>query len=254
MSDIFREIEEEVRQDHYRKLWERYGSYALAAAIVLVIAIGGYRFWQYYQNQQALKASDAFQAGSELLQASNLADAQKAYTDLAADAPASYAELAKFRQAEILVAENKRDEAAKAFRALTNSKFPQLATIARLRLAWEIVDSSPRNEIDSLVAPLTDAKNPWHFAANEIIAYRDLRDGKRDEALTSFEKLAAETDAPEGIRSRAQAFVTYLKANPDSNPVRPAGPAALPEKPAALPEQPATLPEQPAALPETQVK
>jgi hypothetical protein len=229
VTDIFREIEEEVRQDRYRKLWERYGNYAVAGAVVLMVAIGGYRFWQYYQTEQMLKASDAFQDSSELILANRLPEAQKAYTDLAANAPAGYTELSKFRQAEILIAQGSFDEADKIFRALTASDFPHLAAIARLRLAVNIVDSSPRSDIDSLMAPLTDAENPWRFAANEIIAYRDLRDGKREQALGSFEKLAAETDAPEGIRSRAQAFVTYLKANPDSNPVRPSGPVALPE-------------------------
>jgi hypothetical protein len=261
VTDIFREVEEEVRQDHYRKLWEKYGTYIAVAAVVLLVAIGGYRFWQYYETQQALKASDKFQAASALIQANRLDEAQKAYTDLAANAPAGYAELAKFRQAEILIAQGKHEDADKIFRTLTNSKFSELATVARFRLAWEIVDSSPRAEIDSLLAPLTDAKNPWRFAANEVIAYRDLRDGNRDQALASFEKLAAEKTAPDGIRKRALTFVTYLKANPGLNPVRPAAPGALPEKPAASAVQPAALPEktvatpeQPAATPEKQAK
>ena len=35
--DFFREVDEAVRQDKYKKLWDEYGVYALGAAAVLVV-------------------------------------------------------------------------------------------------------------------------------------------------------------------------------------------------------------------------
>ncbi len=34
MSDIFTEVDEEVRREQLKKLWERYGNYAVAAAVL----------------------------------------------------------------------------------------------------------------------------------------------------------------------------------------------------------------------------
>ena len=39
MSDIFHEVEEEVRREHYEKLWKKYGNYVIAVASVLVLGV-----------------------------------------------------------------------------------------------------------------------------------------------------------------------------------------------------------------------
>ena len=42
MSDIFREVEEDVRRERFQKLWKAYGSYAIAALVLLFAGIGGW--------------------------------------------------------------------------------------------------------------------------------------------------------------------------------------------------------------------
>ena len=39
MGDIFREIDEELRHDHYAKLWQTWGKYVIAAAVALALII-----------------------------------------------------------------------------------------------------------------------------------------------------------------------------------------------------------------------
>ena len=45
---IFREIDEELRQENFAKLWKKYGNLIIAGAIVLVVAVGGYQGWRNY--------------------------------------------------------------------------------------------------------------------------------------------------------------------------------------------------------------
>ena len=40
--DFFREVDEAVRQDRYKELWDKYGVYALIAAGVIVAAVAGF--------------------------------------------------------------------------------------------------------------------------------------------------------------------------------------------------------------------
>jgi len=46
VSDIFREVDEEVRRDQFKKLWERYGIFFIALAVLFVAAVGGWRGYQ----------------------------------------------------------------------------------------------------------------------------------------------------------------------------------------------------------------
>ena len=58
MTDIFREVEEDVRRERFEKLWKQYGDYVVALAALLVIGAAGYQLWRYYEARQIAKASD----------------------------------------------------------------------------------------------------------------------------------------------------------------------------------------------------
>ena len=60
MSDIFREVDEEVRRDQFKKLWERYGIFIIALAVLFVAAVGGWRGYQWWQAKQAAVSGAAF--------------------------------------------------------------------------------------------------------------------------------------------------------------------------------------------------
>ena len=47
MSDIFQEIDEELRQDKAARLWKAYGKYLVALAIFIILAIASYRFIEH---------------------------------------------------------------------------------------------------------------------------------------------------------------------------------------------------------------
>ena len=52
MSDIFQEIDEELRRENLAKLWQRYGKYVFALAVVVVLATGAAVGWREYQSRQ----------------------------------------------------------------------------------------------------------------------------------------------------------------------------------------------------------
>jgi hypothetical protein len=132
------------------------------------------------------------------------------------DAPSGYATLAKFHLAGAYIAQGKRDAAVTLLRELTNSSDPIVAASARLKLAWTNADASPKSEIATLLQPLMGADNPWHSAAAEVLAYVDLKDGARAQALSEYQKLGQDAAAPASLRQRASGIAEYLRANPDA--------------------------------------
>ena len=53
MSDIFHEVDEEVRREQLKKLWERYQNYVVALAIAAVLGVGGWRAWDWWEAKKA---------------------------------------------------------------------------------------------------------------------------------------------------------------------------------------------------------
>ena len=106
---FLREVDEAVRQDQYKKLWDQYGVYALGCAVLIVAGVAGYKGWTYWQVKRAQDAGSQF---SQALQDST--DAAKAHeilTDLAQSGPEGYRVLARF---QLAAAEAKAGETDKA--------------------------------------------------------------------------------------------------------------------------------------------
>jgi hypothetical protein len=226
LSDIFQEVEEDVRRERYEKLWKDYGNYIIALASVLVLAVAGYQAWTTYELNQRRQVSDRYQAAEELVRAGDPAKAEVAFSDLANTAPTGYATLAKFQLSAALLAQGKRDPAVALLRELVNSSDPVISAAARLRLAWTIADAAPRPEIATLLAPLTMPDSPWRAASAEVLAYLDFVQGSRGDAQIAYAKLAQDPDAPASLRQRATAIAAYLKANPTAVPVTAPAPSA----------------------------
>ena len=62
MSDnsFFREVDEAVRHDQYKALWDKFGVYVIALAAVLIASVAGYKGWSYWKERQAQSAGAEF--------------------------------------------------------------------------------------------------------------------------------------------------------------------------------------------------
>ena len=99
MSELFDEVDEDVRRDQLKKLWDQYSIYIIAAALLIIAAVGGWRGYQYLEAKKAAEAGAAFDKAVELSDQNKHAEAEAAFNDLAAKAPSGYRMLARLRAA-----------------------------------------------------------------------------------------------------------------------------------------------------------
>ena len=52
-TDFIREIEEDIRRDRWKRLWDRYGLLATAAVVRLVVGVAGWSVWRNLETQRA---------------------------------------------------------------------------------------------------------------------------------------------------------------------------------------------------------
>ena len=112
MSDIFQQVDEEVRREQLKKLWERYGSLLIAACVLVVLATAGWRTYEWYQAKEAAEASAKFEAAVALVNDGKNKEAEEAFGQIAAGSTTSYRMLAKFREAGELVRRDPKAAAA----------------------------------------------------------------------------------------------------------------------------------------------
>lgn len=217
MSDIFREVEEEVRRERYERLWKKYRDHITAAGALIIIGVAGYQLYRVYEQREENKASIAYAAATEMLDRGQAAAAAPQLAAIAKTAPGGYAAVAKLAEADALFSQGQKEDALRLYQQIANGNDPYLGAAARLHAAWAIADSAPRSDIETLLGPLLDKANGWHQLAREIIAYEDMRSGDTAAALRAYRDIAADPATPNALKSRADAMARFINAGGDAN-------------------------------------
>jgi hypothetical protein len=212
VSDIFHEVEEEVRRERYEQLWKEYGDYVIAAIALLIIAVAGWQLWRSYEQRAEARASVQYNAAMQLLQTGQTPAAAEAFGKLASDAPSGYAKIARLQEAGALLAAGRTADAVKLYNEVAAGNDQVLANIARIRLAWATADSTSKAQLQNQLTTVLDPGNAWSPMAREILAYSDFRDGATAKALAEYKSLAADKNAPQALHERATAMTTFLTA------------------------------------------
>ncbi len=214
MSDIFKEVEEDVRRERYAKLWQAYGRYFVAVAVAIVVATASGVWWRDFSRSQREADSTAFSAALNLSRGGASEQAATAFAGLADSAGAGYAVLARLEQASAQARAGDREGAIALYDrvAADTGVDARLRGLARLLAAQHLVDSGDRDELITRLEPLMDAESPWRFSARELRALLDLRTGSTEEARRGYEGLVDDPEAPPGIRARAAELLAALRA------------------------------------------
>ena len=213
VSDIFREIDEELRRDNLLKLWKLYGKYVILAAVLAVAIAGLIVAWRDHQTAQRREQSVRYSGALALARDGKEADAAKLFAALSQEG-GGYGVLAAFEQAELLAKSGDRKAAAAAYDRIAASsdfepEFRGLATL--LSVMNSLPEGDPKAAIERL-EPLTQSGNPWRASALELTAAAKLKSGDRGGALEIYQKLADDLAAPQRLRARAAEMAAALKS------------------------------------------
>lgn len=218
MTDFLDEIEEQLRSDRYKQLFQRYWPWALGVALAaLVIALG---YWGYdtWRTGQLNKASEAYSAALDTAQKGDLDHAFTEFGQAAGDNAPGYKALALMQQAGIRIQQGRTAEAVALFdKAAAAAPGPIIGDMARLKSAFALMDTAPYPELEQRLKPLTDAKRPYNALAREALAFAKLKAGRLQDAKSDFQILELLPDATQGSRQRAEAAIAAIDSGAVSN-------------------------------------
>src|SRR6187200_1301055 len=231
-DSLAREIDEELRREQLLQLWEKYGTYIIAAAVLIIAGIGGYKFYDYRRTMAAEAAGARFTAAAREAAQDKKAEAQKALENIATAAPAGYATLARLRLAAGDREAGKTEQAVAAFEAIAKERGldPLLADYARLQAAMLRLDSANWTDMQNRLNDLVADGNAWRFSARELLGLAAQKAGKTEEARTQFQRLLGDRNTPPSIGERARIMLAMLTEAELTSAPAPAPPVPAPEQ------------------------
>lgn len=216
MSDtdnVFREVDEELRNERMKRLWRQFGPYVISVAVVIVLLVAGNELWNWWQKSNAARGAEQFTAALEVVADGDVAAAQQALEEVAATAPGKYPVLAKFRSAALLAKDGKTAEAIAAYDALTTTVSDRsLRELAAVFAGYLAVDGGDALAVTQRVGDLNTDEHPMRNAAREAIGLAHYKAGELTEARAVFDQVANDPLAPRDLALRISLYIGQLDA------------------------------------------
>jgi hypothetical protein len=215
VPDIFDEVDEELRAERARKLLQRYGGLLASAAVAVVVAVGGFQAWKWYDARQNAVTAQAFLAAMKIADGPagpGRQAAAPAFADIAAKGNAGYRTLARLRLAALKADGGDLAGADALWDQVANDSGADrlLRDVAGLNWVLHNLDQASPADVEARVKPLTAPGNAFRPLAEEAQALLALRQGKQDVARDTLRRLADDVIAPDGVRGRANGLLQRL--------------------------------------------
>lgn len=234
MTDLFREVDEDVRRDRAIRLWTKYQYWVLALALLVVAGTVAWRTYVHFRDEAAQAAGAQYEAAVQLSRDGKSAEAEAALNALAQSAPKGYAGLARLRAADEIA---KRDPGAaiEAYDALTADQSQNLSfrDLAQLRAAFLRVDRDDYKDVMMKLSPLANPNFPYQNQIRELLGVAELKRNDFEAAGRWFDAIISDPVTPTALRQRIEAFLTLVQGG------RTLPPAVVPQAapPQAAPPQ-----------------
>lgn len=214
MADIFHEVDEEVRREQLKKLWDRYSIVLIAVAVLIVAGIGAWRGYEWYLAKKATEAGAQFEAAITLAEQGKQAEAEAAFAKVAAAAPYGYRTLARLRAAAA-AAQVKPADAVKAYDAIAadGSLGAIWQELAAVRAGMLLVDTAPLAEMQKRLDPLSEPGRIYRHSARELLALSAWKNNDATAAKRYLDMIAADGETPPGTRQRIDVLSALIAAN-----------------------------------------
>ena len=211
-DSLFKEIDEDIRQEKYIDLWRKYGKIIISISITFVLGVAVFKGWEAYNLNQKITDSNQLSSALDLIDQEKQTNAATILNKLIKSGSTGYAILARFNDAAILMKSGSRKKAITSYLSITDDKsireeVRNMALILSAQLGIGYMES---NIFLDRLKKLIDGKNAWRHSAKELTALFAQEVGNRLKAHQHFKELSDDATAPQSIRSRAAEMSTAL--------------------------------------------
>jgi hypothetical protein len=211
LTDLFEEVEEQLRSERYRTLLVKILPWVLGAGAAALVVVFGVWGWNQYRAQQAAKASEQYAAAIDAMSNGHRPQAETLWKQVAQSPSAPYRSLALMQLGGLDISDHKIPDAVKLFdQAADAAPDPVIGDAARLKSAFALLDTAPEATLEARLAPLLKDGRPYRVQAREALAFTKLMAGDVAGARGQFLLISQSLDAPDGARERAGAAIQLI--------------------------------------------
>lgn len=211
LTDAFiQEVDEDVKNDSLKALWDKYGLFVIAFVVIAVSAAVSFdrlQAWRIAANQ---RKTEAYVTAAQI---GNTAEEKIGnLQSIAKDNQGLFSDFAKLQIANILLADGQEEEGLAALEKLADEKQvnKEVKHIALIKLATYRVDTMNKEDFAKLLQPILEEKNSWMPMAQDLLALSAIQNGDVETAREIYTNLLKIKDLPENLRNKVQDMLSSI--------------------------------------------
>jgi hypothetical protein len=231
-DELVRELEDDMRRDHWNKLWRGFGSAMVGLSLLVIIATIAVVAWQHHAQELRIARTSQFLKGIERYRLEDYQGALAAFSSFSDTTEDDMSLLAKMWIGKVMIKMHQPERALAAYADVARNKdaHPLWGDLAAV-LAVELQREYKLTEKVKETPPQPGA--PFYFTAAEQSAVEAIEAGDHEKAVAQLSDLHNNPLAPASLRDRTDEMLNAL------GPVA-AKPAAAPAEKPAAPDSAAT--------------
>jgi len=212
MSNLFNEIDEDLRQEKLKSLWARYRNAIFAAIIIIAIILISSESYKYWTKSKIEKSGIIFSQLIENIEGNNIEGAETDIKELMLNGTNEYQNYAMILNADILVGQNQLNTAEDAYEDIIENSRGLLKEIAQLKLAYLKIDTSSYAEINDLLSNLLLEESLLYLFATEALAISAYKEDSYELGIKHAQKIIDSKRTTTGMYDRANMMLKVFNS------------------------------------------
>ena len=211
MSNLFNEIDDDLRQDRLKTIWATYKNSIYTAVIVVSLVLIGYEAYQYYSQSKSEKSGLML---SQIIESATGDESQliNDYIDeLLESGTSDYKTYALLLKSDNFISQNKLDDARETYMDLVKkAENSFIRDLAKLKLSYLNVDRVSFDQIQEDLSSMLESDNPLSLFAYEVLAMSAYKHGSYESGIEYLNIIIKSEKTTNGMFDRAQMMLRVM--------------------------------------------
>ena len=207
MSDILRQVDEDLRKEKLTSLWNRFKIYIISVTLLIITSVSVYQYLEISEYNEKVSTIEKYYKASnnesteEILSKLEIIETSNEFSQNLIDL--------KIADIHILKGDIEwgLEKLEQIFKSKNQSILGDLALYKYLMLK---IDQVTLNEFNNLIENFNSKENNFNYLFSELVGIKNIIDGQYSEGKNIFETLLNDASVSNEIKIRAEKYINII--------------------------------------------
>lgn len=207
MSDILRQVDEDLRKEKLTNLWNRFKIYIISVTLLLITSVSIYQYLEISEYNEKVSTIEKYYKASnnesieEILGKLEIIETSNEFSQ----------NLIDLKIADIHIVKGDIEKGLKNLEQIFKNKNQSiLGDLALYKYLMLRIDQVTLNEFNDLIKNFNSKENNFNYLFSELVGIKNIIDGQYSEGKIIFESLLNDARVSNEIKIRAEKYINII--------------------------------------------